>query len=76
MSTSGNSENIARAVAAATAIGVSTVGLLGNDGGKIAGMVSLPLVVPAADTARIQEVHITIGHIFCEFVDRAFCTDV
>lgn len=76
ISTSGNSENIACAVAAATAIGVSTIGLLGKDGGKIAGMVSLPLVVPAAETARIQEVHITIGHIVCEFVDRALCSHV
>ena len=70
ISTSGNSDNIVRAVAVAAQLGVTTIGLLGKDGGKLAGMVNLALVAPSFTTSRIQEAHITIGHIVCELVDR------
>ncbi|MFQ5482101.1 MAG: SIS domain-containing protein [Nitrospinaceae bacterium] len=69
ISTSGNSENVIRGVQAAHTQGAFTLGLLGRDGGKLKDLVRLPLVVPAADTARIQEVHITIGHILCELLE-------
>jgi D-sedoheptulose 7-phosphate isomerase len=63
ISTSGNSENIVRAVQTAKRIGLVTVGFSGCGGGKIAGLVDHTLVIPSDDTQRIQECHITIGHI-------------
>jgi len=72
ISTSGNSENVLRAVAEAKQIGAVTIGLLGKGGGKLKDLVDVPLVVPSSDTARIQEVHITIGHILCEILDQEF----
>ena len=70
ISTSGNSENIIRAVNKANSIGAFTIGLLGNDGGKLKDAVNLPIIIPSNDTARIQEVHITIGHIICEIIEE------
>ena len=70
ISTSGNSENIIRAVNKANSIGAFTIGLLGNDGGKLKNAVNLPIIIPSNDTARIQEVHITIGHIICEIIEE------
>lgn len=72
ISTSGNSENVVRGVAAARTIGAQTIGLLGKEGGKLIDKVDLALVVPSSDTARIQEAHITIGHIICEILDEEF----
>ncbi|MCH8312620.1 MAG: D-sedoheptulose 7-phosphate isomerase [Nitrospinae bacterium] len=68
-STSGNSENVIRAFKLANEIGAVTIGLLGNEGGRAKDIVRLAIVVPSDDTARIQEVHITIGHIICEIVE-------
>jgi D-sedoheptulose 7-phosphate isomerase len=71
MSTSGNSPNVLRAVEAAKALGVTTVGLLGKGGGELGGMVDVPIVVPVATTSdRIQEVHIKVLHIAIEAVER------
>lgn len=70
ISTSGNSPNVIAAVAEARQRGLRTIGLLGKDGGKLAGRVDLPLVVPSADTQRIQESHIAIAHAIAELVDR------
>ena len=70
ISTSGNSENVVRAVNKANSIGAFTIGLLGNDGGKLKDAVNLPIIIPSSDTARIQEVHITIGHIICEIIEE------
>ncbi len=69
ISTSGNSENVLRAVAIAKKKGAATVGLLGKDGGKISKSVDYPLVVPCECTARVQESHIMIIHIICELVE-------
>jgi D-sedoheptulose 7-phosphate isomerase len=63
ISTSGNSENIVRAVKTAKRIGLVTVGFLGCGGGKLASLVDHALIIPSDDTQRIQECHITIGHI-------------
>ncbi len=71
ISTSGNSSNVLRAVAAAAEIGIGTIALAGRDGGKLASAVDLALVVDAHSTQRIQETHITIGHILCEIVESA-----
>jgi phosphoheptose isomerase len=72
ISTSGNSGNVIRAVEQAGKAGITSVGLLGRDGGRLAQFVDHPLIVPAGDTARIQECHILIGHIWCAMVDAAF----
>jgi D-sedoheptulose 7-phosphate isomerase len=72
LSTSGTSRNVLRGVEAARARGLKTIGLTGGDGGRLAALVDLALVVPSRSAARIQEVHITIGHALCEVVDRAF----
>ena len=69
-STSGNSANVIRAFKQANELGAITIGLLGNDGGLANDLVQLAIVVPSDDTARIQEVHITIGHIICEIVEN------
>jgi D-sedoheptulose 7-phosphate isomerase len=71
ISTSGNSPNVLRAVAAARELGVKTIALAGRDGGKLVNAVDVALVVDAPSTQRIQETHITIGHILCELVEDA-----
>jgi len=71
ISTSGNSPNIVEAIKKAKELKAITVGLTGNDGGALALVANMPLVVPSDDTARIQEAHITIGHIIVDVVERA-----
>ena len=71
ISTSGNSPNVLRAVDAARELGITTVALAGRDGGKLAHAANISLVVDAQSTQRIQETHITIGHILCELVEDA-----
>ena len=70
ISTSGNSSNVVKAVRAAQDIGIYTIGLLGKDGGILNGLCDLSLVVPSTNTARVQEAHILLGHIFCGAVER------
>jgi len=72
ISTSGNSKNVIAAVAKAKEKGVKTIGLLGNEGGALASKCDLSLIIPSDNTARIQEMHILIGHIICEIVDQAY----
>jgi len=69
ISTSGNSTNILEAVAAAKALEIKTITMTGGDGGKLSKLADISLNVEATVTARVQEVHITIGHIICELVD-------
>ena len=70
LSTSGNSRNVLRAVEAARCCDIRTIGLLGHTGGALRERVDLAVVVPSSNTQRIQEVHITIGHILCETLER------
>jgi D-sedoheptulose 7-phosphate isomerase len=70
ISTSGNSPNILKAVKKAKEKSISVVGFLGGKGGKLAEMCDVPIIVPSENTQRIQESHITIGHILCEIVER------
>lgn len=70
LSTSGNSENVIRAFTAAREIGVTTVGLLGRDGGKMKAMADLAIVIPATTSDRIQEMHIKLIHTVIETVER------
>ena len=72
LSTSGESPNILQAIETATGIGVSTVGMLGKGGGKARLLAEYSIVVPANDTARIQEAHLLIGHCWCDLVDAHF----
>ena len=69
ISTSGNSGNVLAAVAAAKSLGISTIGLLGRDGGKLKAQCDVSIVVPSQVTARIQEAHILIGHSLCGAVE-------
>jgi D-sedoheptulose 7-phosphate isomerase len=70
ISTSGNSPNIVKAIETARQKGLVCIGLTGESGGKMKTMVDLLLNVPSTDTPRIQEAHITIGHIICEIVEQ------
>lgn len=69
ISTSGNSENIYRAILKAKDIGGKTIALLGKDGGKIAVEADYSIIIPSDITARIQESHIMIIHILCELIE-------
>lgn len=71
ISTSGNSENVLRALKAAAGIGSTTIGMTGLSGGKMKDAVDILLEVPSRETPRIQESHILIGHIICELVERS-----
>ena len=70
ISTSGNSENVIRAVDEAKKKGVIAIGLLGNEGGKLKAKCDDFVVVPSNVTARIQECHILIGHIWCRIIEE------
>ena len=70
ISTSGNSKNVILALETARDMGLYTVGLTGCGGGELARCCDLALIVDSRATPRIQETHITAGHILCELVDR------
>ena len=72
ISTSGNSDNVVKALELARKIGIKTIGLSGRTGGAMNELCELNLVVPSNDTPRIQEMHIMIGHIICQAIDDAF----
>lgn len=71
ISTSGNSQNIIAGINKARVLGIPTIAFLGNDGGKLKNIVDISLIIPIADTPRIQEMHIFAGHIICEIVENA-----
>lgn len=71
LSTSGNSLNILNAFKAAHDRGMTCIGFTGATGGKMAALTDLLINVPSTDTPRIQESHITIGHILCELVEKS-----
>ncbi len=68
----GNSANILRSLESAKAVGCKTIGLSGRDGGKMNELCDINIIVPDDVTARIQEMHILIGHIFCKSVDEQY----
>lgn len=70
LSTSGNSKNIIRAIERANGLGMITVGMTGDSGGKMKGLCNVLLNVPSNSTPRIQEAHILIGHIICQAVEE------
>ena len=69
LSTSGNSPNVVAGLRQAKAMGVAAIGLTGGSGGQMAGLCDVCICVPSGVTARIQEVHLTIGHILCGLVE-------
>lgn len=71
LSTSGSSTNMVRALEAAAGLGVTTVALLGRDGGPMAGRADLEIVVPGTQTERIQEAHQVLVHLILDAVERA-----
>lgn len=71
LSTSGNSENIIQAFITSAETGMKCIGFTGETGGKMAEYSDILINVPSNDTPRIQESHITIGHIICEIVESA-----
>ncbi len=74
ISTSGKAKNVAAGIKQAKKMGLVTVALTGGDGGDLSKLADVCLAVPSAITARIQEAHITIGHIICEIVEEEFLT--
>ena len=75
ISTSGKSENVIRAFKAAKDQGMKIVAMVGADVTAVSGMVDAVISVPSTVTARIQEVHITVGHVFCELAENALSDD-
>lgn len=70
ISTSGNSENVYRAIEQAKKQNLFVIGLLGAGGGKISPLCDVSLIVPSKITARVQESHILVGHIWCEMIEE------
>jgi D-sedoheptulose 7-phosphate isomerase len=70
ITTSGKSENVNRAITQAKKQGMAVIGFLGKDGGKAKELVDIAIIVPSNDTQRIQEGHITIGHIICGIIEN------
>ena len=69
LSTSGNSQNILRALEKSKEMSITCVALLGGKGGHAAGKADYQIIVPSQETARIQEVHLMIGHTLCEIAE-------
>jgi len=74
ISTSGNSQNIIKAFEMAKSKNIKTIAFLGGSGGKMKGMADVEIIIPSSNTQRIQEGHITVGHILCESVERELYT--
>lgn len=72
ISTSGKAKNVISGIKQAKKVGMKTIILTGGDGGELAKLADISLIVPSSVTARIQEAHITIGHIICELIEQAF----
>tara|TARA_Y100000385_G_C13001787_1_gene597607 strand:- start:179 stop:760 length:582 start_codon:yes stop_codon:yes gene_type:complete len=70
ISTSGNSPNVVKALQKANAIGLTTIGFTGSKGGEMKDVCDIMIKVPSDDTARIQEVHILVGHIICQLIEE------
>jgi len=70
LSTSGNSKNIVEAFKVAREIGIKIIALTGSSGGEMKNYADISIMIPSTDTPRIQEAHIMVGHIICEFVEK------
>lgn len=72
ISTSGNSENVIRGLRAAKAAAAKTVAFAGDGGGRLAGQVDCSIFIPSKTTARIQEMHLMLGHVLCALLEKEF----
>ncbi len=72
LSTSGNSENVLRALRLGRELKCHTIGFSGRGGGQMAPLCGVNLIAPSDDTPRIQECHIFLGHLLCDWIERAF----
>jgi D-sedoheptulose 7-phosphate isomerase len=72
MSTSGNSVNILKAFETARAKGITTIGMTGQGGGKLAALSDHLIDIPSRNTPRIQEAHMLLGHIICQLVEEKY----
>ena len=70
LSTSGNSENVVNAVKMANSLDMLSVGMSGATGGKIKELCQHNIIIPSSNSARIQEAHIIVGHIFCQIIEE------
>ena len=70
LSTSGNSENVINAVKMANSLGMLSVGMTGAMGGNIKDLCQHNIIIPSSNTARVQEAHILVGHIFCQIIEE------
>lgn len=75
LSTSGNSKNIVKAFEVAREKGITTIAFTGSTGGKLKDLSDYLINIPSDDTPRIQESHITLGHIICQFVEEIYFAD-
>ncbi len=75
ISTSGKAKNVALGIKQAKKMGIKTIALSGGDGGELDKLADVSLLVPSTVTARVQESHITIGHILCELVEQTLCQE-
>ena len=75
ISTSGKAKNVVLGIKQAKKMGMKAIALTGADGGELAKLTDISLMVPSSVTARVQEAHITIGHIICELVEESFCQE-
>ena len=76
ITTSGNSENVLNAFNVANDKGMKTIGLLGKGGGRAASLAQQSIIIPSDTTARIQEMHIIIGHILCDLIEEGLSLKV
>jgi len=72
LSTSGNSKNVINGIKLANQFDCKTIGFSGNSGGELRSLCDVNIIIPSNVTARIQEMHIVIGHVICQLIDNAF----
>ncbi len=73
ISTGGTSVNVVNALESANYLGCKTIGFSGRGGGEFNNICDVNIIIPATETARIQEMHILVGHIICQLIDLEFC---
>ena len=75
ISTSGNSKNVINGIKKSNELGITTIGLLGKNGGVLKDIVNYSIIINSMNTARIQELHIFIGHLLCELIEKELKID-
>jgi len=75
ISTSGNSENVLNAFEAAKKMNITTVALVGRDGGKMVNIADFTIIIPSNDTPRIQESHLLVEHMICDVIEKEIFAD-